>query len=88
MSSTNSNSNSNSSDEPIRVDYQPNATWSSDIQVLQSMIFANVQGDTQQERLESFYISQAGLYDSYRYRMLHGRLPMAKHMPAPKGGTW
>jgi len=43
-------------------------------------------GKTQQERLESFYLSQAHLYDSYRYRMLHGRLPMVKNMPAPKGG--
>jgi S-adenosylmethionine-diacylgycerolhomoserine-N-methlytransferase len=47
-----------------------------------------VKGKTQQERLESFYISQAHLYDSYRYRMLHGRLPMVKAMPAPKGGIW
>jgi len=75
-------------DEPERVDYQPKATWASDWQVLKSMIFADVKGKTQQERLESFYISQAHLYDSYRYRMLHGRLPMVKAMPAPKGGTW
>jgi S-adenosylmethionine-diacylgycerolhomoserine-N-methlytransferase len=47
-----------------------------------------VQGSTQQERLESFYVSQADLYDSYRYRMLHGRLPMVRAMPAPKGGVW
>ena len=52
------------------------------------MIFADVKGGTQQERLESFYLSQASLYDLYRPRMLHGRLPMVKAMPAPKGGVW
>lgn len=79
---------STSDDEPERIDYQPKATWASDWQVLKSMFFADVKGSTQQERLESFYVSQADLYDSYRYRMLHGRLPMAKAMPAPKGGVW
>jgi len=76
------------SDSPIVKDYQPEATWASDFQVLKSMIFADVKGETQQERLESFYESQADLYDSYRCRMLHGRLPMAKAMPSPKGGIW
>ncbi len=69
-------------------DYVEPATWASDWQVLKSMIFADVKGETQQERLESFYVSQADLYDSYRCRMLHGRLPMAKSMPAPKNGVW
>ena len=73
---------------PARVDYHPEATWASDLQVLKSMIFADVKGDTQQERLESFYVSQADLYDSYRHRMLHGRWPMITSMPAPKGGVW
>lgn len=74
--------------EPKRIDYQPNATWASDLQVLKSMIFADVKGDTQQERLESFYVTQADLYDSYRCRMLHGRFPMIQAMPAPKNGVW
>ena len=78
----------NRNDEPERIDYHPPATWSSDYQVLKSMIFANVQGSTQQERLESFYVSQADLYDSYRHRMLYGRFPMISKMPAPKGGVW
>ena len=73
---------------PIRIDYQPSATWSSDLQVVKSMFFADVKGATQQERLESFYVTQADLYDSYRCRMLHGRFPMVNAMPAPKGGTW
>lgn len=76
-----------SSDKKIQ-DYHPPATWASDLQVLKSMWFANVKGDTQQERLESFYVSQADLYDSYRHRMLHGRWPMISAMPAPRGGIW
>ena len=41
-------------------------------------------------QLESFYKDQADLYDSYRFRMLHARLPMIKAMPLPpKGkGVW
>eukprot|EP01036_Dinobryon_divergens_P044613 gene44613-59535_t len=70
------------------VDYHPPATWKSDLQVLLSMIFANIEGNTQQERLESFYKSQAHLYDSYRHRMLHGRFPMIKAMPKVKNGVW
>ena len=70
------------------VDYHPPATWSSDFQVLLSMIFAKIQGSTHQERLESFYRSQAHLYDSYRHRMLHGRFPMARSMPVTRNGVW
>ena len=65
-----------------------NATWESDLRVLKAMFMADVKGDTQQERLESFYLTQADVYDSYRFRMLHGRLPMIKSMPAPKDGVW
>lgn len=74
--------------EPKRIDYQPSATWASDLRVLKSMVFADVKGSTQQERLESFYVTQADLYDSYRCRMLHGRFPMINAMPAPKNGVW
>ena len=41
-----------------------------------------------QNTLESFYKSQAGLYDKYRHRMLHGRTPMIMGMDAPKNGVW
>ena len=78
----------NRGSEPERIDYHPPSTWASDYQVLKSMMFADVKGDTQQERLESFYVSQADLYDSYRHRMLHGRFPMINAMPAPKDGVW
>jgi len=38
---------SNPEEEPKRIDYQPPATLESDAKVLQSMIFADVRGDTQ-----------------------------------------
>ena len=48
MSNVNSTSeNLDKEKEPARVDYQPPATWASDFQVLRSMVFANVQGETQ-----------------------------------------
>lgn len=59
------------------------------MQVLKYMWFAKITpGQSQQDRLEAFYKEQAELYDSYRVRMLHGRLPMIKAMPTPKGGHW
>ncbi len=56
--------------------------------MMENMFCSDVKGNSHQERLESFYISQADLYDSYRHRMLHGRFPMIENMPAPKGGVW
>jgi hypothetical protein len=44
-------------DKPVITDYQPSATWSSDFQVLKSMIFADVRGSTQQERCEFIHIN-------------------------------
>jgi S-adenosylmethionine-diacylgycerolhomoserine-N-methlytransferase len=72
----------------INEAYKVNATWATDFRVLKAMFFADVKGNTQQERLESFYLTQADVYDSYRFRMLHGRLPMIKAMPAPKNSCW
>jgi S-adenosylmethionine-diacylgycerolhomoserine-N-methlytransferase len=69
---------------PPRVDFTPASSFSNDVRVLRSMVFAEIKGDTQEEQLESFYITQSDLYDSYRYRMLHGRFPMICAMPAPK----
>lgn len=58
--------------------YAPEATWSSDWQVIQAMWFSKITGTDLQERLNSFYDKQADLYDSYRIRMLHGRPKMLK----------
>lgn len=53
--------------------YEPQATWWSDFQVLKAMWFSKITGSDLQERLNCFYEKQADLYDSYRFRMLHGR---------------
>lgn len=61
--------------------YAPSSTLSGDLQVLKAMWFSGIKGEQQKDKLESFYGSQAHLYDSYRHRMLHGRLPMVRRMP-------
>eukprot|EP00959_Pyramimonas_sp_CCMP1952_P208570 4363150-Pyramimonas_sp.AAC.1 len=71
-----------------RVEYNPPHSVFTDMQVLRAMWFPNIKGDTHQEQLESFYKTQAHLYDSYRCRMLHGRKPLVKAMPANKGDVW
>jgi len=73
---------------PAIQPYAPQSSLWTDLQVLYHMLFANVKGDTQQDRLESFYLLQADLYDSYRHRMLHARLPMIQSLPLSRGGTW
>jgi S-adenosylmethionine-diacylgycerolhomoserine-N-methlytransferase len=73
---------------PPRIDFRPPSSLANDASVLRSMLFAEIKGDTHEEHLESFYVTQSDLYDSYRYRMLHGRFPMICAMPAPKGGIW
>ena len=70
------------------VEYAPPTSWIADLQVLYAMWFAKITGDTHQERLESFYKKQARFYDSYRDRMLHGRRPMMRKMPAFTGDVW
>jgi S-adenosylmethionine-diacylgycerolhomoserine-N-methlytransferase len=57
-------------------EYAPKATFMDDVRTLSSMWFGKIQGNTHQDRLESFYKDQAELYDGYRARMLHARKPM------------
>mmetsp|Transcript_8519 Transcript_8519/g.11242 ORF Transcript_8519/g.11242 Transcript_8519/m.11242 type:complete len:312 (+) Transcript_8519:137-1072(+) len=77
--------------------YEPPATWSSDFKVIKAMWFARITGESLQNRLDSFYETQADLYDSYRFRMLHGRPKMlraiARHISPSNSGrktgiTW
>lgn len=58
--------------------YEPPATIASDFKVIKAMWFAKITGTDLQERLDSFYKDQADLYDSYRFRMLHGRPKMLR----------
>lgn len=76
------------SDKPEIVEFAPESSFRNDLRVLNAMFRAQISGDSQQDRLESFYRNQAELYDSYRHRMLHGRTPMIRAMPAPRGGVW
>lgn len=48
------------------TDYHPPATWSSDYQVLKSMIFADVKGSTQQVGILHIILYNLRLYISYR----------------------
>jgi len=57
-------------------EYAPKATLLDDLQTIKTMWFGKIDGDSHQDRLESFYKDQAELYDGYRARMLHGRKPM------------
>ena len=79
--------------------YEPPATLWSDFQVLKAMWFAQITGNDLQDRLDCFYENQADLYDSYRFRMLHGRPKflkgVANHIQEPslsdkkkKGIVW
>ncbi len=47
-----------------------------------------IRGATHEERLESFYRGQAGGYDAFRRRLLHGRRELIDAMPIPQGGVW
>lgn len=75
--------------------YEPKATLKTDLEVLKAMWFARITGTDLQERLDSFYENQADLYDSYRFRMLHGRPKFLKGAaravapkPPSKGIVW
>ena len=71
-----------------RVPYAPPATLSADATVLFSNFLHPITGADHKSRLESFYKLQAGSYDSFRHRFLHGRVPMIEAMPTVEGGVW
>lgn len=60
----------------------------SDLRVLRHLLLHPVRGDTHAERLESFYSGQAGDYDSFRARMLHGRKELIAAIDLPDDGVW
>ena len=60
----------------------------SNMRVLWHLLVNRVSGNTHQERLESFYQGQAGDYDGFRKRLLHGREDMLKSLPFPEDGIW
>jgi S-adenosylmethionine-diacylgycerolhomoserine-N-methlytransferase len=58
----------------------------SDLKILHHLAFAKVTGDTHRDRLEAFYHDQAGAYDDFRKRLLHGRERMMSLLDLPEGG--
>ena len=58
----------------------------SDLRVLYKLAFTRVRGATHGERLEAFYRAQAGDYDSFRRKLLHGREEMMAALEIPEGG--
>jgi len=70
------------------VEYAPTLSLMQDLEVLKTMWFGKIDAGEHQAVLESFYASQAHLYDGYRHRMLHGRKPMVSSIPFKKGDVW
>lgn len=60
----------------------------SDAKILYHMLLKRVRGKTHAERMESFYGGQAGDYDAFRKRLLHGREEMWGLLPRPVDGVW
>jgi len=61
---------------------------SADLKVLYKLVLAPVRGKTHAERMDSFYSGQAGAYDDFRRRLLHGREKMYQSIEIPQGGVW
>jgi S-adenosylmethionine-diacylgycerolhomoserine-N-methlytransferase len=59
-----------------------------DLKTLYHLTLAPIRGQTHAERLESFYRGQAGAYDEFRERLLHGRREMFAALAVPEGGVW
>ncbi|MCM2374498.1 class I SAM-dependent methyltransferase [Aporhodopirellula aestuarii] len=64
------------------------STWASDLRVLRQLLLHRTTGSTHQDRLESFYGKQAGDYDGFRSRLLHGRQPLIEQLDFTDGGVW
>jgi S-adenosylmethionine-diacylgycerolhomoserine-N-methlytransferase len=57
----------------------------SDLRILYHMLFAKTGGASHGDRLEAFYRQQAGAYDDFRRRLLHGREEMMQALEIPEG---
>ena len=58
------------------------------LKTLYHLTLAPVRGDTHQQRMENFYASQAGHYDAFRDKLLHGRAELFSAIQAPEGAVW
>ncbi|MGE3541396.1 MAG: class I SAM-dependent methyltransferase [Candidatus Tectimicrobiota bacterium] len=59
-----------------------------DLAILYTMLLSPIRGASHAARLESFYRSQAGAYDDFRARLLHGRGALWSSLAVPQGGCW
>ncbi|CAF0963360.1 unnamed protein product [Didymodactylos carnosus] len=57
-----------------------------EIQTIYHIVLSPIYGNTHRERLESFYVSQAKNYDSYRKKLLCCRETLLNKIPV--GGIW
>lgn len=57
-----------------------------DLRILYRLAFTRVTGHDHAGRLEAFYRGQAGDYDDFRRRLLHGREEMMRGLDLPEGG--
>lgn len=69
-------------------DQERSGGWWNDLKILWHLAAARVSGTTHEERLESFYKGQAGGYDSFRRRLLHGREDLFSALAPEAGGVW
>jgi S-adenosylmethionine-diacylgycerolhomoserine-N-methlytransferase len=60
---------------------------SADLKIIRHLLFTRVSGDTHAERLDAFYREQAGAYDDFRRRLLHGREKMMLSLDIPEGAV-
>lgn len=63
-------------------------SWTGDLRVIWHLLAHLVRGRTHAARLESFYSGQAGDYDSFRARLLHGRDELIDSLDSPTAGVW
>jgi S-adenosylmethionine-diacylgycerolhomoserine-N-methlytransferase len=56
-----------------------------DLKILYHLALGPIRGNTHKERLESFYAGQAGAYDAFRKRLLHGREALYRAVPLAAG---
>lgn len=59
-----------------------------DLKTLFHLAVSRARGDSHSERLEAFYAPQAGNYDSFRARLLHGRQELIDAIDFPDAGAW
>lgn len=61
-------------------------TWADEARVLAALVRGQPRRGSLAERLEAFYRPQAGQYDRFRERLLHGRRELIGRLQVPAGG--